>query len=169
MTTAPKWGQGFEWPIVVDVEKRTAESRLSHLRDVAFSDVTIYSKGRVMVSGLPESVLENVSFHHVLFRVGGYETIKTAKKMRGGANTVAAGTPDYAPTPAAFIFAHIKGLSVDGITLTWPEADPANPAPERHAFYGDRLEAVALRGFRASGSRPAVRPVVLENSTPISP
>jgi polygalacturonase len=169
MTTAPKWGQGLEWPIVVDVEKRTAESRLSHTRDVAFSDITIYSKGRVMVGGVPESRIEGVSFRNVNFRVGGYEVIKTAKKMRGGAKTVAEGTPDYAPTPAAFIFAFIKGLSLDGIAVTWPDADPANPAPERQAIYGDHLEDATLAGLRVGGSLPGVKPILIENSRGVSP
>jgi len=164
MTTQPKWGQGLEWPIVVDVEKRTAESRLSHLRDVSFSDITIYSKGRVMVTGLPESPLENVTFRDIAVRLGGYETIKGAKKMRGGSNTVADGTPDYAPTAAAFIFAHIKGLSVDGLSVTWPEAPAGAPVPERNAIYGDALDGADLRNLRLTASKSSIDPIVLENS-----
>jgi polygalacturonase len=169
MTTAPKWGQGLEWPIVVDVEKRTNESRLSRMRDVVFSDLMIYSKGRIMATGVPESVLENVSFHHVTLRVTGYETIKAAKKMRGGSKTVADNTPDYAPTPAAIIFAHIKGLNLDDLTVLWPDADPAAPAPERHAVYGDRLDGVAVGRVRGGASLPGVKPVVIENSTNVQP
>lgn len=165
MTTAPKWGQGLEWPIVVDIEKRTDTSGLSHMRDIFFSDITIYSKGRVMVSGAPESPVENLSFRGVSLRVGGYETIKAAKKMRGGSNTVAAGTVDYAATPAAFIFTHISGLALDGITLAWPAA----PAPERHAIYGDRLDGVLITGLAAAASVPGVPPVKIENSTNVKP
>src|SRR4029078_11721931 len=124
--------QGLEWPIVVDVEKRTSESRLSHIRDVAFSDITIYSKGRIMASGLPESRIENLTFRNIAVRVTGYEVIKSAKKMRGGASTVAEGTPDYAPTPAEFIFAYIKGGSLDDIAVMWPTETDATPTPERH-------------------------------------
>lgn len=165
MTTAPKWGQGFEWPIVVDLEKRTAGSGLSRVRDVAFSDITIYSKGRVMATGLPERPLEDITFRNIIFRVGGYEAIKTAKKMRGGANGAAEGTPDYAPTPAAFIFANVRGLVMDGVNLFWPEADGAADALPRHAIYGDRLDQAALAGVRASASTPSLDGVVIENST----
>lgn len=167
MTTQPKWGQGFEWPIVVDVEKRTAESRLSRIRDVAFSDIAIYSKGRVMASGLPESAIEHLSFRNVSFRVEGFEAIKTAKKMRGGAKTVADNTPDYAAQPAAFIFAFVKGLTLDGTTLLWPNADAATP--ERHAIYGDRLDRVNITGLRGGASIPSAKPLVLENSTHVAP
>jgi hypothetical protein len=165
MTTQPKWGQGLEWPIVVDIEKRTDQSRTSRVRDVMFSDITVYSKGRIMASGLPESVIENLAFHNVAVRVAGYETIAGARKLRGGSNTAAAGTPDYGPTPAAFIFAFIKGLSLDGVTLAWPVAGEAASVPERSAIYGDRLEDVTLANLRAQGSTPGAKPVVIEHST----
>ncbi|HKB90201.1 MAG TPA: glycoside hydrolase family 28 protein, partial [Opitutaceae bacterium] len=103
MTTQPKWGQGLEWPIVVDIEKRTETSRLGGIRDVAFSDITIYTKGRILVEGTPDSRIENISFRNVLVHMSGYEQIKGGHKMRGGSNTVADGMPDYGPIPAAMI------------------------------------------------------------------
>lgn len=168
MTTAPKWGQGFEWPIVVDVEKRTNASRLSRVRDIAFSDLTIYTRGRVMVGGQPDSPLENIGFRNVVLRVAGYEAIKAAKKMRGGSSTVAENTPDYAATPAAFIFDHIRGLALDGVTVLWPAAT-AEPTPERHVVYGDRLDDVHLGALRGGASLPEARAVVLEHSTQVQP
>jgi hypothetical protein len=169
MTTAPKWGQGLEWPIVIDVEKRTDASRLSHIRDVFFSDIAIYSKGRVMVTGSPQSPLEGISFRDVTLREGGYETMKAAKKMRGGSKTVAADAVDYAPTPSAFIFAHIKGLVLDGVTVSWPAADPATPAPERQAITGDRLDGVRMSGLNVVASTPSAKAIVFEHSTNVTP
>jgi hypothetical protein len=168
MTTAPKWGQGLEWPIVVDTEKRTNESRLSHVRDVSFSDIMIYTKGRVMVGGQPDSALENVTFRNVTMRVGGFEQIKAAKKMRGGSNTVAENTVDYAATPSAFIFNHVHGLALDGVTIVWP-ATTAEPAPERRAIYGDRLDDVRVTALRGEASVPSFKAVVFENSTRVQP
>jgi hypothetical protein len=168
MTTAPKWGQGLEWPIVVDTEKRTNESRLSHVRDVSFSDIMIYTKGRVMVGGQPDSALENVTFRNVTLRVGGYEQIKAAKKMRGGSNTVAENTVDYAATPSAFIFNHVHGLVLDSVTVLWP-APMKEPAPERRAIYGDRLEDVRVTALHGEASSPGLKAVVFENSTGVKP
>ncbi len=168
MTTAPKWGQGLEWPIVVDTEKRTNESRLSRVRDVSFSDIIIYTKGRVMVGGQPDSALENVSFRNVTMRVTGFEQIKAAKKMRGGSNTVAENTVDYAATPAAFIFNQVHGLALDGVEIIWPPATK-EPAPERRAIYGDRLEDVRVTALRGEASGPGFKAVVFENSTRVQP
>lgn len=164
MTTQPKWGRGLEWPIVVDIEKRTDASRTSRVRDVTFSDVTVYSKGRIIASGLPESAIENLAFHDVAVRVGGYEAVAGATKLRGGSSSAAAGTPDYAATPAAFVFAFVKGLSLDGITLAWPPAGAAASVPERFAIYGDRLEDVTLANLRAPGSTGKTRAVVIQRS-----
>jgi polygalacturonase len=161
MTTQPKWGQGVEWPIVVDIEKRDEQSKLGHIHDVSFSDVSIYGKGRVLAEGTPESPIENLTFRNVSMRMSGYEEIRKVKKLRGGSNTVAAGMPDYGPTPAAMIFAHIQGLRLDGIRTVWPEA--AN-APERSAIFGDRLQDVLISGFHGAGSTPGAKPIRIENS-----
>jgi polygalacturonase len=144
MTTAPKWGQGVEWPIVLDVSKRSADSKLGTMRDIGFSDITIYGKGRVMAAGTPESPLENISFRGIVMRMTGYENIAKVKKMRGGAKTEAAGMPDYGPTPAAMIFGFVKGLVLDGITTIWPVGIDA---PERAELFTDRVDGARISGF----------------------
>jgi polygalacturonase len=154
MTTAPKWGQGLEWPIVVDVERRNDQSALSRMRDIAFSDITVYSKGRIMAQGLPESPIEGLSFRNLTLRVTGYEEIKAARKMRGGANTVAAGTPDLANTPAALIFGYIDGLVVDGVTVRWPEH--AGTSPARHVIAGEQVRGARLAGLPAESNLASV-------------
>lgn len=165
MTTAPKWGQGVEWPIVVDVEKRTAESRLSRIRDVSFSDITVATKGRIMVSGLPESPLERISFRNLSIVVQGYEEIAKVKKMRGGSHSVAPGTPEYGPSPAAMIFAHIEGLLLDGVSVTWPKQ---GDAPDRALVFGDRLGAVRIRGLQGKASRSGAEAVRIANSRDVT-
>jgi len=144
MTTAPKWGQGVEWPIVVDVDKRTPQSRLGRIRDVAFSDITVYTKGRILVEGTPDSPIERISFRNMLMRMTGYENIGKVKKLRGGAKTEAGGMPDYGPTPAAMIFGFVKGLVLDGITTVWPDAAGA---PERADLFTDRVDDFRIEGF----------------------
>ncbi len=158
MTTQPKWGQGVEWPIVVDVEKRTEQSRLSRIRDVSFSDITVYTKGRIMASGMPDNRIELLSFRNILMRVTGYEKIDGVHKMRGGAKTAAEGMPDYGPVPAAAILAHIKGVSIEGFSTVW---DTSGATPERHMIFGDRLEDAYFSGLTggALGKLEAVKVV----------
>ncbi len=161
MTTQPKWGQGVEWPIMVDIEKRTNASRLSHIRDVAFSDITVYTKGRILVEGMPESPIEGVTFRNLAMRMTGYEQIRGVKKMRGGSHSQAEGMQDFGATPAALIFGFVKGLTIDGVTMAWPGG---GDVPERAALYGDRLEDVQITGFHGSGSLEKVKAIQIENS-----
>jgi hypothetical protein len=119
------------------------------MRDIGFSDITIYTKGRVLVGGMPDSPLEDICFRNVVMRMTGYEEIAKVHKMRGGAKTEAAGMPDYGPTPAAMIFAFVKGLTLDGVGTIWPGI---KDAPERAAIYGDRLEDVQITGFQGVGA-----------------
>jgi hypothetical protein len=145
MTTKPKWGQGIEWPIAIEVDKRAADSRVSHIRDVALSDITISTRGRVLVQGLPESLIENLSFRGILMRMTGPENVSRAKKMNGGSKSTLAGLPDYGPTPSDLIFAFVKGLMLDGITVSGAGHGPAT-------LFGDRLENAWITGFHAAGA-----------------
>jgi len=167
ITTRPKWGQGWEWPIVVDIERRTENSRLSRIRDISFSDMTIYTQGRIMVSGKPASLIENVSFSRVTLRIAGFENLAGAPKMSGGGAKFADGLPDYAETPAALSLANLKGLRIDGLNLFWPAS--SSDSPGRHAIYGDRLDDFAISGSSAPTSAPAISSLRLENTINAGP
>jgi len=159
MTTQKKWGQGVEWPIVVDIEKRTAESRVSRIRDVSFSDITVHTSGRVLVAGMKQSPVERLSFRNLQMRVTGYERVEGVRKPRGGTTTLRPDN-DYGSTPAAAIFANVRGLTVDGLDIVWPEG----PAEKRHALFGDNLQDVTLRAIRAAASASDVTAIEIKNS-----
>lgn len=65
------------------------------------------------------------------------------------------------------------GLTWFSLSLTplliRPEEDAAKAVRERHAFYGDHLENLALNEIHAMGSLPAVKAVVFENSKGVTP
>ena len=156
MTTAPKWGQGVEWPIVIDVDKRTAESRLSHIRDVGLSDITIYGKGRVLAEGAPGSIIEGLTLRNLSIHLTGYENIAKVKKMSGGSKTNSGDMPDYGATPAALILAHIRNLDLTGITVTWPDA---SNAPSRAAVFLDHIHQAQLTAVN-----PNAHAIEIQNS-----
>jgi hypothetical protein len=43
------------------------------------------------------------------------------------------------------------------------------PAPERRAIYGDRLEDVRVTALHGEASSPGLKAVVFENSTGVKP
>jgi hypothetical protein len=169
MTTRPKWGQGWEWPIVVDIERRTNESKLGRIRDVSFDGITVYSKGRILAEGMPGRPIEGLSFRDVTLRVTGFENIARGKKPRGGPTSASDDSPDYGATPAAFIFAHVQGLTLDGVQVLWPDAAAGADVPARHALFGERLTAADLDGFRGEASRATVNPREIRASSGTTP
>jgi hypothetical protein len=76
-------GHWIEYPIFLDLEQRGEDSAIGRIRDVSFSDISIRSKGRVLVGGLPDRPLENVSFCNLLMRVTGFEEVEHQHKPRG--------------------------------------------------------------------------------------
>ena len=100
--------------------------------------------GRLLAEGTPDSPLEMVSFRNILMRVTGYEKVEGVKKLRGGAKTVASGMPDYGPVPAAMIFAHIKGLDLNGIDIAWLTT---GVVPKREAVFTDHVSGLSKAGI----------------------
>jgi len=133
----------------------------AHVRDISFNAITIYTKGRILVEGTPESLIDRISFHDILMRMAGYEKIESVKKLNGGTTAGVPGLPDYGPTPAAMVFAYAKGLTLDGITTLWPSA---KDQPGRAAVFGDHLEDVQITGFHGTASLPGTRAIRIQNS-----
>ncbi|MGP8243736.1 MAG: glycoside hydrolase family 28 protein, partial [Bryobacteraceae bacterium] len=107
METYPTHPDKIEYAIFVDLEKRQPDSRQSRVRDISFNDLTIHTRGRVLVGGMPENPLENLSFRNILMRVTGFVPVEGVTKTRGSSNVRAVGRgTDYAEVPAAFIFAN---------------------------------------------------------------
>ncbi|MFB3826189.1 MAG: glycoside hydrolase family 28 protein [Bryobacteraceae bacterium] len=158
MQTAPKWGKGVEWPIVVDLEKREPNSRVGRIRDVTFSDIQVLTKGRVMISGMPASPIERLAFRNVFMRVNGWEKIEGERKLRGGTVKGDAANLDYGPVPAAIILGHARDLTFRDVRVQW---DAPGDAPERHALWSDHVEGLTLAGFTGrQAARQGKLPVI---------
>ena len=141
--THPKHNRDVEWPIVIDLEKRNANSRISKVRDVSFSEIQIRTRGRVLAAGMPDSPAERLRFVNVTVRVEGGEEIERASKLRGGTVEKVEDVVNLGPVPAAMIFGHIRGLSLQGVRVLW-DAQEARP---RHTIYGRSIDGLVIDGF----------------------
>jgi len=145
----------IEYPILIDLEKRQADSRAGRIRDVSFSDIRVRGEGRVLVAGMPEQPLENFTFRNLGLRVTGFEPVEKQRKPRGSSRVSPAPRAlDYAPVPAALVFANMRGLDLRDVRVIW---DAPGPAQDRHALYAGRVEGLTVEGFagRAAGTRLA--------------
>jgi hypothetical protein len=143
----------IEYPIFIDLEKRTSQSPLSRIRDVNFSDIRIQTKGRILIAGMPQRPLENLSFRNLVMRITGFEPVEQQHKPRGVHGMPPAPREvDYASAPAALIFANVRGLRLRDIQVIW---DTASAPQSRHAIYAAAVEDLFLAGFAGtqSGSR----------------
>jgi hypothetical protein len=137
-----------EYPIFIDLEKRTPDSPLSRIRDVNFSDIRIETKGRVLVAGMPQRSLESLSFRNIVMRMVGFEPVEEQHKPRGVHGMPPAPREiDYSNAPAAMIFANINGLTLRDVHVIW---DTAAAPQDRHAIYASHVQDLFLAGFSGS-------------------
>jgi hypothetical protein len=143
--THPTHRESLQWPVYIDLEKRYEDSPASRVRDIQFSDLTIYTRGRILVGGMPDHPLEDLVFRNVRMRITGFERVETASKPRGSSRVRPVGRElDYASVPAALIFANLRGLKLHDVEVFW---EAPGDAPERHALYAARVQDLEIAGF----------------------
>ena len=148
MDTEPKWGKGVSWPVEFDVEKRTEDSKLSHIRDVVLSDITMATKGRVLIEGMPESLIDTVTMRNVIMRITGYEDVKSAHKNRGSSGRGVKGAVDFGYVPSALIFANARNIDLSDIHVIWPEG----PAEERTGLFTSNVTGLSISNVQGPPS-----------------
>ena len=148
------------FPIFMDIEKRHADSPIGRIRDVIFRDIQIQSSSGVLIQGMPESSIENLTLQNVTLRAEQAVDYSKRHKAVGGTRT----TKDerdtlYARLPSYITLAHINGLMLDNIRVLIGE--DAFAQYERSAICGHELKDGTLRSIYrwpagADGQLPVV-------------
>ena len=90
------------YPIFMDIEQRHADSPVGAIRDVIFRDIQIRSGSGILIQGMPESPIENLTLDTVTFRVERADSYEGRGKAVGGgarrAMTAIFCTPGSPPT-----------------------------------------------------------------------
>ncbi len=152
MQTQPKWGKGVEWPIEIDIERRNEKSKLSHIRDVSLSDISMVTKGRVLIEGMPESLIDTLSMRNVIMRITGYEAVKNAHKNRGG-NGGLKDAVDFGSVPSALILANARDVDLSDIRVIWPEGKPE----DRTGLFSHNVSGLTTSGMHTPDSHAPPR------------
>lgn len=138
----------IEYPIFIDLERRTPQSKLSRIRDINFSDIQIETKGRILIAGMAEQPLENFTFRNVAMRITGVEAIDELHKPRGiHGMAPASREQDYSAVRAAIAFVHMRGLNLRDVRVIWDTAGAVN---DRHAIYASDVHDLFVGGFNGS-------------------
>ncbi|MBN1670382.1 MAG: right-handed parallel beta-helix repeat-containing protein [Kiritimatiellae bacterium] len=101
------------FPIFMDIEKRHEDSRIGAIRDVAFRDVYIKSGSGILIQGMPESLIENLTLSNITLRAEHADDYTNRRKPAGGTRTVKDERDTlYAQEPAWCTIAYVDGLTV---------------------------------------------------------
>jgi len=111
-------------PLYIDIEKRHADSKIGVVRDVAFSDIHITGGSGLLMQGMPESLLENVTLRNIAFEVKEPEDYATRKKPVGGTRTTKdARDTLYARAATYAAMANMKNLTIEGLSVNVSDTD----------------------------------------------
>lgn len=110
-------------PIYIDLGKRNPDSPLSRIRDVSFSDIQIVSDNSIVIQGLPQRAIENLTLRDIMFRVNDAFDFSQRIKREGGQSTYKdENRTRYVRQPTYCALANINGLTVDNLRVVCDDA-----------------------------------------------
>ncbi len=149
-----------DYPIFMDIEKRHPHSQVGRIRDVVLRDVQIHGGSGVLIQGMPESRIENLTLQNLTFRVDQAVDYQHREKAIGGFRTTSDERDTrYARLPSYITLAHVHGLTLDNIRVLI--AEDAFRGHQRSAVCGHELADGVLRNIhRQPGATDGAVPVV---------
>lgn len=110
------------FPIYIDLTKRNPNSPLSHIRDVSFNDIQIASDNSVVIQGMPQSEIENLTLRGINFRVNDAFDFSHRTEREGGTSSYSdENFTRFVRKPTYLALAHINGFSIDGVRMVIPK------------------------------------------------
>lgn len=108
-----------EYPIFIDIDQRYAESPLGKQHHLSFSNMQIFSRGKILIAGQEKAVLQDIELRHItFFRSQSVDFSRIVRKPRGNKTlSPLPGLKDLSNRPATFSLGYIDGLYMEGIRL----------------------------------------------------
>lgn len=105
-------------PIFIDIEKRDANSPVGKVRDVSFSDIQVVSDNSVVIEGMAERSIENLTLRNIAFHVDeGFDFAERTKRAGGKVTFKDERRTLYVRQPTYIALAHINGLTLDNVRV----------------------------------------------------
>jgi hypothetical protein len=147
-------------PIFMDIERRNADSKVGRIRDVTFENIEIRSGSGILIQGMPESLIENLTLRNVRFNVTAPDDYAKRSKPVGGRRT----TRDerdtlFARLPTYAAIAYVRGLTLENVIVA--ASDEAARGADRSAVALRQVQGAALTNVGRTpepwpGAQPAV-------------
>ena len=157
----------FASPIFLDIDQRTPDSKISHIRNITMENMTIQTGSGIVIQGRPDSIIESLTLRNLTLRVVRADSYDLRRKAIGNGDINLPPKPSdtlYARLPAYCSFAYVRGLHLDDVHVEIaPSAYAAFP---RSAVCGRELEdAVLSRVTRVPAAAVSVPVIDLQNCT----
>lgn len=152
-----------QYPIYLDIDRRTPEFGLGKIRDISFHNIFIHSGGNVLVAGQPEAPVERLQFENVSFKLKAFNDLNQVKsKPRGNRKyPKQEGAVDLSNIPSNFTFGYIDGLYLDNVRfIPGEEKQPL----DRHDLFFTNVNNGLIKEYLLV-EKDGLAPVHQEHST----
>jgi hypothetical protein len=106
-------------PIFIDLSKHTEETQPAYIRDVIFSDIQIESDRGILIHGMAQRPIEDLTLRNITFRVTrAFDPTQRAKANGGAATIRDENTDNLVHQPTYLALGYIKGLTVDDVRVS---------------------------------------------------
>ena len=148
-------------PLFIDIEKRNADSKIGAVRDVTFQNIHISGGTSLLLQGMPESLLENITLRNITFDAKTPQDYAKRKKPVGGKRTTSDDRDTkFARMPTYAALVNMKNLTIDGLHINISEADfKSFPRSALALFMVDGAQISGVTRIPAFGD-----PVVVEQT-----
>ena len=107
-----------EYPIFIDIDKRVPDRNYGIVRDNSFSNIKMVTNGKILISGHPESYIEDLTLSDITMHITNEVDFSDAKKPRGNKNYPKLETStDLSPKPANLVLGYTNGVLLKDIQI----------------------------------------------------
>lgn len=134
----------YQYPIFIDIDKRTPERSYGLVRNNIFSNITAVTNGKILISGHEQSRIENLIIDGLRLTVANEADFVKAKKPRGNKNYPKLATSvDLAPKSGVLTFGYINGLSLNDVQLY------SSASVNKEAIYMEEVQGFENINFKS--------------------
>ncbi|MEM1321155.1 MAG: glycosyl hydrolase family 28 protein [Bacteroidota bacterium] len=136
----------MEYPIFLDIHKRSTKYDLGKIRDIQFHNLFIETAGNILIAGQEGATIENLLLSDINVRLKDLHDLRQIeKKPRGNKKfEPIPGLADFSMVPSHLTFGFIKGLTLRNVQI---DVQQSGKPLERYDFYLEKVENVQLIGI----------------------
>jgi polygalacturonase len=107
-----------EYPIFIDIDRKKQEYAFGKIDGVQFNNLTIETRGNILIGGQKTALIENISFDNVKMKIIEAVDLKEMKKPKGNRSVPRfADSDDFAPENAHLTIGNVQNITLRNFTI----------------------------------------------------